>query len=357
VSEASQLAKASLQKKRTTIRSPAGKSLRKLAAEAQLSRSNVAKNLEAKPESVQHSNLVTAVCVADEYNMQSVVRILRMNGFTIDPFGTGFAVDEVVHTRGVNNGDIFVFPSGTVVAWSLPGDAIIDIATKILLPAAVCPRLNQLEIEDLEFTEDHSRETSQIKGDIITLGTKKEAKVDTTLAKIAFSSGLARSTKLAVLESMLSRYSESTRSIPRELAEGRLPLGRDEILKKSGELLELRAQLNHYSELTDSLPDIFWDSRHELGLETYYDQVGKALDVGIRIKTLNDKIGFAQEIAGALSTKLNENHSHFLEKIIIWLIVVEVIFGLKREVMELWEYMKDGSDERPIDAAEKQSHA
>lgn len=161
------------------------------------------------------------------------------------------------------------------------------------------------------------------------------SKVDTTLAKIAFSSGLARSTKLAVLESMLSAYITSTRSIPVILSRGsRLPISRTLILQKTGQLLELRAQLNHYSELTDSLPDLFWDSRHDLGLEGYYDQVGKALDVGIRIKTLNEKMDYAQEIASILRDTLSHKHSAYLEWIIIVLIAVEIGFELKRDWKE-----------------------
>jgi uncharacterized Rmd1/YagE family protein len=161
------------------------------------------------------------------------------------------------------------------------------------------------------------------------------AKVDTTLAKIAFSSGLARSTKLAVLESMLSAYISSTRTIPQVLSAGsRLPFSRTLILQKTGQLLELRAQLNHYSELTDSLPDLFWDSRHDLGLEGYYDQVGKALDVGIRIKTLNEKMDYAQEIASILRDTLSHKHSAYLEWIIIVLIAVEIGFELKRDWKE-----------------------
>lgn len=162
--------------------------------------------------------------------------------------------------------------------------------------------------------------------------------MDTTLAKIAFSSGLARSTKLSVLEAMLNKYFESTRSIPSLLSRGsRLPFSRRFILQKTGELLEIRAQLNSYSELTDSLPDLFWDSRHDLGLEGYYDQVGKALDVGIRIKTLNQKMDYAQEEASILRETLSEKHSIHLEWIIIVLITVEVCFELRRWGKELKE--------------------
>lgn len=205
--------------------------------------------------------------------------------------------------------------------------------------------MDDIETEDLEFVEDSKRDNSSIKGDTIILGTNSgnegleaplavQQSIDTVLTKVAFSSGLARSTKLAVLESLLSNYFESTRTIPTLLSKGsRLPYTRDFILRKTGQLLSVRAQLNLYSELTDSLPDIFWDSRHELGLEGYYEQVGRALDVGIRIKLLNEKMDYAQEIASVLRERLSETHGLRLEWIIILLIAVEVGF----EVLRLWK--------------------
>lgn len=268
--------------------------------------------------------------------MTTVLDILCAHGFDIDPDNTGFEASEVVHARGVNGGDIFVFPSGTIVTWSLPP----DVVTRQLLRAAEVPLAEHLrEVEDLEYAADGNRETSGMKGDVVVLGTKREERdgdrLDTTLAKIAFSSGLARSTKLAVLESALTAYFESTRNIPNMLSRGSgLTLGRKFILQKTGELLSLRARLNHYSELTDSLPDIFWDSRSELGLEGYYDQVGRALDVNVRIRTLNQKMDYAQEIASVLREMSSEQHSTRLELIIIILIAVEVIFELRRIVLE-----------------------
>ncbi|OBT46267.1 hypothetical protein VE00_02327 [Pseudogymnoascus sp. WSF 3629] len=286
---------------------------------------------------------ITAICVAEEFAMDSVVRILRSQGYPIDPQGTGFLDDQVVHTKAVNGGDVFIFPSGTIVSWSLPEDLAINLATQTLAPAAINPHLEQIEMEDLEYQEDPSQEASSIKGEVITLGTKKEAlengassgKTSTTLAQIAFSSGLARSTKLAVLETSLTKYLDSTRTIPPILSRGgRLPFNQQFILQKTGALLELRAQLNHYSELTDSLPDLFWDSQHELGLEGYYDQVGRALDVSVRIKSLNAKMDYAHEIVSVLRETLSKNHSTWLEWIIIVLIAVEVGFELKREWKE-----------------------
>lgn len=117
---------------------------------------------------------MTAISVADQFDMDAVIRILRSHGFPIDPDGTGFESDQVIHTRGVNNGDIFVFPSGSLVAWSLPEDVALDMATNTLHPAAVRPHIRQLEIEDLEYEEDPTKDHSSVKGDVILLGTKMQ---------------------------------------------------------------------------------------------------------------------------------------------------------------------------------------
>lgn len=325
------------QTKRKTTRATTTKgSLRRVAIIAQQpSRGSDAKTGKAGDEG-DATNLISAVCIAEAIKMPAALEILTSHGFTINPDGTDFDAGEVVHARGVNGGDIFVFPSGTVVTWSLPP----DVVTKQLLGAAEDPHPVALrEVEDLEFTTDTSRETSTMKGDLVVLGTRRESKdgdtLDTTLAKVAFSSGLARSTKLAVLETALTSYFETTRNIPALLSQGSgVPHGRRFILRKTGELLSLRARLNHYSELTDSLPDILWDSRSELGLEGYYEQVGRALDVNVRIRTLNQKMDYAQEIASVLRETSNEQHGTRLEVIIILLIAVEVIFELRRIFLE-----------------------
>jgi uncharacterized Rmd1/YagE family protein len=290
------------------------------------------------------STTISAVCVAESFDMDTVVDILKNHGFSLNPDATDFELHEVVHARGLNNSDIFVFPSGTVVTWGLPPDVVNTLATKHLLPAAETPFIENKEEEDLEFLVDHEQEQSRVSGDVVVLGTRREVeagdRLDTTLAKIAFSSGLARSTKLAVLESSLTRYLESTRHIPDRLSQGlRAPLSRELILQKAGELLNLRSQLNHYNDLTDALPDIFWDSEEKL--ETYYAKIGKALDVGVRIKTLNDKMTYAQEVVNVaqgvldISEKMSsEKHSTRLEWIIIILIAIEVGFELRRLYME-----------------------
>ena len=164
--------------KRKSARSPAGKtSLRRVAVEAQRSRANSYRQEDAVSRG-EGSNRVTALSVADQFDMDAVKRILRSHGFPIDPDATGFESDQVVHTRGVNNGDIFVFPSGSLVAWSLPDDVVHDLATKSLLPAAINPHVEQLEKEDLEYEEDPKRDNSTIKGDVILLGMNTDSPLE-----------------------------------------------------------------------------------------------------------------------------------------------------------------------------------
>jgi uncharacterized Rmd1/YagE family protein len=167
-----------LPQKKKTVRSTAGKtSLRRVAVEAQRSRETALRTKEPSTGE-DRINSVMAMSVADRFDMDEVIRILRSHGFPIDPDGTGFDSDQVIHTRGVNNGDIFVFPSGTMVAWSLPEDVVSDLATKTLLPAARTPHMDQIETENLEYTEDMAKENSYIKGDVITLGTKSVLQVE-----------------------------------------------------------------------------------------------------------------------------------------------------------------------------------
>lgn len=312
---------------------------------------------------------VIAYCAAEMYDIPLATRLLKQEGYHVDPLQTAL-YPHVVHFQAPVSldssggfGDIFVFPSGTIVTWNVPESQQLDLVHRILLPAAENPHLDTLEIEDLDYLEDSSNNTSRIIGDTIILGTKpakppspdsispvdcaSAQESDAILAKIAFSSGLARSTKLAVLENLLSSYFTSTRSISTTLSRGsRLPFTRSFILRKTGELLSIRAQLNLYSELTDSLPDLFWDSPSSLGLSDYYDQVGRALDVNSRIRVLNEKIGYASEIATVLRERLSEKHSTDLEWLIIFLISIEVVFELRR----IWNEKHESSDLTSTDA-------
>lgn len=299
--------------------------------------------------------------------MGKVARVLSRSGYVLDPYGTALS-PQVVHfqmpaasTAEVASGeaqmhrmgDVFVFPSGTVVAWDVHDGRIQSLVSGALQEAAVNPHPDRLETEDLDYYEDSTLEKSAVVGDTLRIGTRanndadkdspeprdsglfeskglprESHETDLALTKIAFSSALARSTKVAVLESLLDSYFTSTQSLPSLLSTGsRLPrhYNRRFILRKTGELLSVRAQLN-LTELTDRTPDLFWETRHELGLEGYFEQASRALDLNWRIKVLNERVDYAREIAEVLREELQGRHGEMLEWLIISLIAVEVGF-------------------------------
>jgi uncharacterized Rmd1/YagE family protein len=111
---------------------------------------------------------VTAYAVAEQFNIAKVMDIFQQKGYEPDPLDTSL-YPQVVHIqvpldsiRRMSNpnitdlrsdeaGDVFVFPSGTVVAWSLPESFTSYLATKTLLPAAEGPQVDNIETEDLDF--------------------------------------------------------------------------------------------------------------------------------------------------------------------------------------------------------------
>lgn len=307
-----------------------------------------------------YSMTICAFCVAESFNMKAVVKALQDHNYLIDPDGLDFDEDEVIHVRPRGGqGDFFIFETGTVVTWSLPPELGIDMATGTLLKSAENPHTNRMDrdemTEKLEYEVDASTSHNSMRGDTVVLGIPRDDSVESDptdggRAKIAFSSGLARSTKVAVLEALLNSFLERTEELPAQLRSGQLSVSKREILQLTGELLHLRSQLNFFSELTDSLPDKFWDQRAELKLDSIYDQVGKALDVASRIKVLNQRMDYADSMLGTFRDMLDQKLAHRLEWIIIWLIAVEVGFHL---IDWSREYRRDvKTDERTTSAGD-----
>ncbi|CAI6442802.1 CMF_HP2_G0012080.mRNA.1.CDS.1 [Saccharomyces cerevisiae] len=73
------------------------------------------------------------------------------------------------------------------------------------------------------------------------------------LDKAAFSSGLSRSTNLAVLEEAMEKHISKTRTITENISKGtKLNLRSSDALKSIGRLFLIRGKLNLYSELIET---------------------------------------------------------------------------------------------------------
>jgi required for meiotic nuclear division protein 1 len=266
---------------------------------------------------------VRAYCVAEAFNFPTLRKILGDNGYY--PF-TALSEDCIhvnseIDGQSSEVGDIFFFMDGTVVSWGLSEEDILRLLDQIK-PAEIEP-YTDIEEEELDYVQDPQLRTGMM-GETLIIGREQDNE-SSIYAKLAFSNGIARSTKLAVLEEQLDNYLDSTREIPKILARGKkLPWGRQKTLQKVGELLAFRGELNLHSELVET-PDLYWAKPQ---LEEYYNRISKNLDVAVRITILNKKLDYANELAATLRSHLSEKHGLALEWGIIGLIAIEVVFGI-----------------------------
>lgn len=303
-------------------------------------------------EQVLTSSLTVKPCstisTAERYDFEKCIQLLQSKGFQ----ALSLIPDEVISFRynadGYRGDVMILIQNGTIVNWGFDE----TFATQNILQLVEDARINPLpeesfETEDMDFVEIESVNqyeaiqanasstadiaatlakygtTSFLAGDLIVINSTDPD--SGMLDKAAFSSGLARSTNLAVLEKSLEDHISKTRIITEKISKGiKLKLGEAEALKLIGRLFLIRGKLNLYSELIET-PDLYWS---EPQLERTFKQTSKYLDIGPRINILNSKLDYSTDECRAIMSVLNEKKSTFLEWIIIYLITLEIVFEL-----------------------------
>lgn len=150
----------------------------------------------------------------------------------------------------------------------------------------------------------------------------KEIK-DNMFEQYTFSNALSLSVKLGIWEASLAKYVDSMAFVTEDLKHGnKIKISRHEMLRKTGELFALRHLINLSSDLLDT-PDFYWDREH---LETLYSQTCNYFNISKRTRVMNEKLNHCVELADLISSNLNDIHHVRLEKIIIYLILIEVMF-------------------------------
>ncbi|OLL23314.1 MIOREX complex component 10 [Neolecta irregularis DAH-3] len=237
--------------------------------------------------------------------------------------------------------EIFIFSSGSVVTWGLsPSEGDRFVSEMIRMPEIEKSRFEERETEELPLVIQENKfphhtllgltkRCAHISNDKIHI-----SQSTSTFVRLAYSQGLARSAKLAVLETRLEKYLESVSTVPKSLSQGKINFSRKEILMKIGQLMDFRQSLNYNEHNFLELPEIYWNNPE---LEKYFEEMAQALDIYPRIRIFNTKINYASEVQSTLREVLNENTGHRLEWIIIWLIAVEVLLALGRHWDEYTE--------------------
>lgn len=229
---------------------------------------------------------------------------------------------DVIHLEvplpGLPNGDAFFFSYGSVVCWGLPREIEFEML-KLIQPYE---EIDGSEVETDEFTYVYG-ETPKIIEDEIILPNHD------TLTKLAISHGLAQSVKLGTFEIALQKTFNQSKNLPEELAKrGKIPLSKKAIRKKMGDLFIARNSINLHADVLDT-PEFFWEYPE---LEPFYNMVANYLDIESRVEVLNQRLDVVKELFQMLGAEVNHQHSSRLEWTIIWLIIIEVVLTLLKDV-------------------------
>lgn len=258
-----------------------------------------------------------AFCTASSYRIKPLFEALR--GRYKATFYRDAIHIEVPHDNITS--DVFYFPYGATVYWGMPKEKAIQFLEEI--KDFEHQRLDEMEIDEFTFAYG---ETHRLVEDEIILPNED------VFTKLAISHGLAQSVKLGTFESRIQRTINSMKHIPEDLAKkGKIPLSKGEIRRKMGELFIERTSVNLHVDVLD-IPEFFWDYPE---LEPLYKMVAKYLEIGTRVEVLNQRLDLVHELFQMLGSELNHQHSSRLEWTIIWLIIIEVVLSLMRDVFRI----------------------
>lgn len=204
-----------------------------------------------------------------------------------------------------------------------------------------------IESEDLNwYLADYSRcvrsANVSIYNDVITL-----RRGSSYMTKLSLSHALAQSTKISFFESVIETTIDTTKDIPRSIAEsGKVGMPPMDIMKHIGhvrdaitnlQLFILRMNIHLVGSVVDS-PEIFW-SQPDLGMRVYcltyaeplYAAARSYLEIQPRIDLLNIRVEVLQDMLQLLKDQVTSSHSEWLEIIVIILIVLEYVRATHRQ--------------------------
>ncbi|KAA0193161.1 hypothetical protein HAZT_HAZT008834 [Hyalella azteca] len=236
-------------------------------------------------------------------------------------------IAEVLHVVGQYKissepREIFFFRDGSVVFWNvdeLERSNVLTYIKQFSLGDLVSPETMEEQSESLPYT--YSENKTRLSGGRILLS---EA-APHHLERYTFSNALAHSVKLGVWETELDHYIDSIKPVAEELRKsGMIILPKKEVFTRLGQLYELRHSLTLSSDLLDP-SDYYWDRD---ALELLYKRTSNYLSIARRTEVMSDKLNNCVQLLELLKNYHGEEQSHRLERIIIYLIIIEVVFEM-----------------------------
>ncbi|KAI9744495.1 MAG: hypothetical protein M1818_002024 [Claussenomyces sp. TS43310] len=249
--------------------------------------------------------------------------------------------------------EMFVFTYGVVVFWNFTEHQEKDILADLTFSetntgiSLVSRPQDESDFETEEFHFEYSPlvERPRVFNDMITLRSGDH------MVKLAMSHAIAQSTKLSFFEEKMSQTMHDAQYVPKRLAlTGKLGMSRKEIVKILGRLFQSRVDVNLSSNILD-VPNFFWDS--EPTLHPLYCAIREYLEIGPRIKVLNERCRVFLDLAEILSDFIADAKMSTITWIIIVLIVISIAvtvsevgirFGLLEKQARKSQVLSNGLD-------------
>jgi len=236
-------------------------------------------------------------------------------------------------------GNVFLFKRlGAFVCWDVADQEILSLKTALCMYVDG-PYSNTFidmgyETMDYMSTLQNTRLGSDRKIHLNCSETLTES--SKVLEKLAFSNALALSVKLNMWEYLLQMFSDSIHDLPDRFKSGHSKImSQKEVFRKAGELLSIIHETNLHSDLLD-LPDFYWERED---LESYYSKTCKFLDMPQRTRVMNARLDHCSEVIEMLRSHASDQYSHRLEKLIILLIFVEVLFECVPYISDILNFL------------------
>ncbi len=267
----------------------------------------------------------SSYCIGDSYNLVVISSDYTNSGRPHKIYGR-----DVLHIEANSfdtnlSGDVFIYNYGCIVFWGL------DVASESKIINQLSTYLSK---PSDSLVVDRCNYVTSPQEDETYIDTERDEIIinsDDPHIKLSFSYGLSQSVKLSIFEDSVEKTIEENKQIPYELiATGKISLSRKSLAKKIGILFAERSFVNLNSNILDT-PDFFWKRPK---YEPFYEMSIKFLDIKQRIQILNDRLDIIHELYQILSTELQHAHSSRLELIIIYLILIEVVLGLLKDVLK-----------------------
>jgi uncharacterized Rmd1/YagE family protein len=261
-------------------------------------------------------------CSGESYNLRQVSEFFAKQGCA-----TKLHEPEVLYIRlnslesSVVN-EMFVFSYGCATFWGLDKNREKEILKNI--EQFLEEPFSEILIDSCNY--DFSKDETIIdeEGDMMYLESEDP------YIKLSLSYGLSQSVKLLSFENSVDRTIESTKHIPNEIIKtGKISLSRKMLAILIGELFSKRNSINLHSTILDT-PEFFW---RRPKYQPYYEMAVEFMDIPTRIDILNKRLDVIRELYEILSNELQHIHTSRLELIIIYLILIEVVIVIFRDLL------------------------